>query len=589
MARAKSCCPRCARRTSAERHARRPRASSGTPLAVADIAAAPRTPILTACLRDGWKSLLAVPLTRDDRILGALVVRRRTHGRLLRRRSRSCWRRSQVSRRWRFTTHASSDELERQAAELEGWNRELEGRVAEQVAEIERMARLKRFLPPQLAELVVSSGDESFLESHRREITVVFCDLRGFTAFAETAEPEVTMTVLREYHAALGDLVHPLRGDARAVHRRRADGVLQRSRALSRPGRARGADGGRDARPRRRARRAAGAAAGTTSASRVGIAQGYATLGRVGFEGRFDYAAIGTVTNLAARLCDAADDGQILVSQRVYAGSRIWSPRARCGSSSSRGSRVAQRVRDRRAQLIGRSRTSPGPASGKAGSRFGDQGGSPMAGRSERDVCGASRSRHRATRRAPARDDAEVERRSAALSCVQLDSISTVERSHRLALGPRRRLPAETRLAAALGRAGSSSTGRTRPACSRSSCGRSAGRRWRTAAAPWYGAVERSIRTWPRRSSARSGRAARSPRAISRAPPGRDVELEAREGDAGRLWNRGELVDPASARGSSGVRPRRARDPRELLEAPARPRRSGSARWRSGPFARGAR
>ncbi|MFN2629122.1 MAG: response regulator, partial [Gaiellaceae bacterium] len=100
------------------------------------------------------------------------------------------------------------DTIEAQAAELAAWNRQLEQRVQEQVDELERIGRLRRFLSPQLAELVVSSGDESFLASHRREITVVFCDLRGFTSFAETVEPEDLMLVLSQYHAALGDLVH---------------------------------------------------------------------------------------------------------------------------------------------------------------------------------------------------------------------------------------------------------------------------------------------------------------------------------------------------------------------------------------------
>jgi len=210
------------------------------------------------------------------------------------------------------------DTIRQQAAELAEWNRELEQRVEEQVAQIDRMGRLKRFLSPQLADLIVSSGDESFLESHRCEITVVFCDLRGFVAFAETSEPEVTMTVLREYHAALGDLVfrfdgtlERFTGDGLMVFfndplpcpdasiRSVRMGVAMRNRVADL------ADGWRRS--------------GHDLGFSVGIAQGFATLGRVGFEGRFDYAAIGTVTNLAARLCDAANAGQMLVSQRVHA------------------------------------------------------------------------------------------------------------------------------------------------------------------------------------------------------------------------------------------------------------------------------
>ena len=242
---------------------------SGTPMAVDDIAAAPRDVHLDCLLRDGWKSMLAVPLTRDDRILGALVVRRRTTGDFP----------TQITEL--LETFASQSalaihnarlfhELERQAAELEGWNRELEERVAEQVAEIERMARLKRFLPPQLAELVVSSGDDSFLESHRREITVVFCDLlrlhrlrRDVGARGHDADPSRVPRRPRRARPSL-------RGDARAVHGGRTDGVLQRSRSMSRPVRPCGPDGSRDAEPRRRARGPGGAAADTRWASRSG-------------------------------------------------------------------------------------------------------------------------------------------------------------------------------------------------------------------------------------------------------------------------------------------------------------------------------
>ena len=210
------------------------------------------------------------------------------------------------------------DTIRQQATELAEWNRELEDRVEEQVAQIDRMGRLKRFLSPQVADLIVSSGDDSFLESHRREITVVFCDLRGFTSFAETAEPEVTMTVLREYHTALGDLVFRFEG---TLERFTGDGLMVffndpmpcpdasiRSVRMAVAMQDRVADLAEEWHR-----------SGHELGFSVGIAQGYATLGRVGFEGRFDYAAIGTVTNLAARLCDAADAGKILVSQRVHA------------------------------------------------------------------------------------------------------------------------------------------------------------------------------------------------------------------------------------------------------------------------------
>jgi adenylate cyclase len=210
------------------------------------------------------------------------------------------------------------DTIEAQAAELAAWNRELEQRVEEQVGALERMGRLRRFLSPQIAELVVSSGDESFLQSHRRDITVVFCDLRGFTSFAETAEPEDVISVLNEYHAALGDLVHRFEG---TLERFTGDGLMVIfNDPLPCP----------DA-PQRAVRMAIAMRTRMNELTEqwrhrgyeldfgVGIAQGHATLGRIGFEGRADYSAIGSVTNLAARLCAAAAARQILISQRVFA------------------------------------------------------------------------------------------------------------------------------------------------------------------------------------------------------------------------------------------------------------------------------
>jgi len=210
------------------------------------------------------------------------------------------------------------DTIQGQAAELAEWNRTLERRVQEQVEQLERMGRLRRFLSPQLADLVVSSGDESFLESHRRDITVVFCDLRAFTAFAETAEPEEVMGVLNDYYQALGDLVTRFEG---TLERFTGDGLMV---FFNDPLPCEDA-------PLRAVRMAVamrnriqGLAQGWTRhgydlSFGVGVAQGYATLGRVGFEGRFDYTAIGNCTNLAARLCAEARPWQILVSPRVHA------------------------------------------------------------------------------------------------------------------------------------------------------------------------------------------------------------------------------------------------------------------------------
>jgi class 3 adenylate cyclase/CheY-like chemotaxis protein len=210
------------------------------------------------------------------------------------------------------------DTIEAQAEELAAWNRQLEQRVEEQIAELERARRLRRFLAPQVAELVVSSGDESFLESHRQEITVVFCDLRGFTAFTETVEPEDLMLVLGEYHAALGDLVHRFEG---TLDRFTGDGLMAFfNDPLPCPDAPERAVRMAVAMRNRVATLAEGwHRMGHDLAFAVGVAQGHATLGRIGYEGRFDYTAIGNVTNLAARLCAEAGPGQILISQRVYA------------------------------------------------------------------------------------------------------------------------------------------------------------------------------------------------------------------------------------------------------------------------------
>jgi class 3 adenylate cyclase len=210
------------------------------------------------------------------------------------------------------------EQVKAQAAELAVWNKALEERVSSQLAEIERMARLKRFFAPALAELIVSSGNERILESHRRDIAVLFCDLRGFTAFAESAEPEEVMALLHDYHAALVPLIQAFEG---TLDRFVGDGlIVYFNDPLPCPN---------------PAERAIGLAVAMRDAVAalaqnwrrhdyqvgfgIGIAQGFATLGQIGFEGRFDYSAIGTVINTAARLCETAKDGQILVTSRVAA------------------------------------------------------------------------------------------------------------------------------------------------------------------------------------------------------------------------------------------------------------------------------
>jgi len=207
-------------------------------------------------------------------------------------------------------------EKKRLRDQLVEWNRTLEQRVQEKVAEVERLGRLKRFFSPQLAELIVAGGADDPLKTHRREVTVVFLDLRGFTAFAEAVEPEEVMGVLREYHAEMGRLILEHEG---TLERFTGDGLMiffndpvivpnpaERAIRMAVAMRARVAE-----------LRAAWQKHDYDLGLGIGIAQGYATIGAIGFEGRLDYGAIGTVTNLAARLCGEAKDGQILVTSRV--------------------------------------------------------------------------------------------------------------------------------------------------------------------------------------------------------------------------------------------------------------------------------
>jgi adenylate cyclase len=210
------------------------------------------------------------------------------------------------------------DRTRQQAAELVAWNDKLERRVADQLIQIERAGRLKRFLSPQVADLIMASPTIDPLESHRREVTVVFCDLRGFTAFAETAEPEEVMAVLREYHAALGALIHEFEG---TLERFVGDGVLVLfNDPIPCPDPClRGARMAAAMRDQLKELSIRWRASGHALGFGVGIAHGYATLGTIGFEGRSDYSAIGTVVNLAARLCAEAGDGHILVDSKVRA------------------------------------------------------------------------------------------------------------------------------------------------------------------------------------------------------------------------------------------------------------------------------
>jgi DNA-binding response OmpR family regulator len=207
------------------------------------------------------------------------------------------------------------DTVEAQRAELADWNRSLEARVAEQVEELEKMSRLRRFLSPTLAELILSQG-EGILESHRREIAVLFADLRGWTAFSANTEPEEVMGVIREFHASMGNLIVEFEA---TVGWFAGDGLMvwfndpipcpdPSARAVRMAVAMRGTMNDLTAKWRKR---------GHELNFSVGIGLGYATLGRIGFDGRFDYGAVGTVMNLASRLCDEAEPGDILVSQRV--------------------------------------------------------------------------------------------------------------------------------------------------------------------------------------------------------------------------------------------------------------------------------
>jgi len=213
------------------------------------------------------------------------------------------------------TTEDQAARLQAQATELSEWNRTLEHRVEEQVAQLDRLGRLKRFFSPQLADMIVDGDVDDPLKSHRREITVVFLDLRGFTAFAEVAEPEEVMGVLREFHEVTGKLILEYEG---TLEHFTGDGItILFNDPLPIPNPAERAVRMALAIRERIGRMAeAWVKRGYELSLGMGIAQGFATIGAIGYEGRWDYSAIGSVTNLAARLCAEAKPGQILAPKR---------------------------------------------------------------------------------------------------------------------------------------------------------------------------------------------------------------------------------------------------------------------------------
>ena len=256
----------------------------------------------------GIETSLSVPMLREGDLIGAFVLSRQEV---------KPFTKKQIELATNFAAQAViAIENARLLSELRELNQNLEQRVADQVGEIERMGRLRRFLPPQVADLIVASGSEKQLESHRREITALFCDLRGFTGFTESADAEDVMALLRDYHATIGEIIIKYSG---TLERYAGDGVMvvfndpvpvdnPALRAVQMALETREAMGALTEKWRQ---------LGHDLGFGIGIAHGFATLGTIGFEGRFDYAAIGTVSNVASRLCDEARPGQILISPRV--------------------------------------------------------------------------------------------------------------------------------------------------------------------------------------------------------------------------------------------------------------------------------
>jgi class 3 adenylate cyclase/HAMP domain-containing protein len=319
-------------------------AAKAEPISIPNLDATAEHPLRDMAVEAGFHSVLIVPLVDQQGILGSLVVLRRNagafspnliglmktfaHQSVLAMRNARLF--SEVDHKSRElltandTVREQADKLQQQTDQLKDWNKSLEERVETQLGEIERIRRLERFLAPQVAQLIASSdGHEGLLDSHRREVTVVFCDLRGFTAFTESTEPEEAMNVLREYHAALGKLIFKYEG---TLDKYAGDGVMilfnapiqfedHTARAVKMAVEMRDTIGPLTERWRNR---------GHNLGFGIGIALGYATLGQIGFENRLEYAAIGSVTNLASRLCDEAKANQIVVSRRVYGMVEPW-------------------------------------------------------------------------------------------------------------------------------------------------------------------------------------------------------------------------------------------------------------------------
>jgi class 3 adenylate cyclase/HAMP domain-containing protein len=319
-------------------------AAKAEPISIPNLDVTAEHPLRDMAVEAGFHSVLIVPLVDQQGILGSLVVLRQSagafspnliglmktfaHQSVLAMRNARLF--SEVDHKSRElltandTVRQQADKLQQQTDQLKDWNKSLEERVETQLGEIERIRRLERFLAPQVAQLIASSdGHEGLLDSHRREVTVVFCDLRGFTAFTESTEPEEAMNVLREYHAALGKLIFKYEG---TLDKYAGDGVMilfnapiqfedHTARAVKMAVEMRDTIGPLTERWRNR---------GHNLGFGIGIALGYATLGQIGFENRLEYAAIGSVTNLASRLCDEAKANQIVVSRRVYGMVEEW-------------------------------------------------------------------------------------------------------------------------------------------------------------------------------------------------------------------------------------------------------------------------